>query len=189
MDPLAFVRYLSTFGDVVALTTISDLLPDAAEMDPESCYLDFEVTLDSDAPLSDARGSLRFRPRGEPDRRSGRLQQPRRVGRPGRVVRPVGRADHPDPGGDGVRAGGAVRPRHEPQPGRPAAGSVPGRPARWRAERPAAPGGLGGASGGPAGSTAGRREPPRLRAGCVPAVTVPDANRAVSGSTPRGWTA
>jgi two-component system chemotaxis sensor kinase CheA len=52
MDPLAFVRYLSTFGDVVALTTLTDLLPDAAEMDPECCYLDFEVTMDSDASLS-----------------------------------------------------------------------------------------------------------------------------------------
>jgi two-component system chemotaxis sensor kinase CheA len=52
MDPLAFVRYLSTFGDVVSLTTLCDLLPDASRMDPECCYLDFEVTLDSDAPLA-----------------------------------------------------------------------------------------------------------------------------------------
>lgn len=49
MDPQAFLRYLTTLGDIIHLTTITDALPDAAEMDPESCYLGFEVTLRSQA--------------------------------------------------------------------------------------------------------------------------------------------
>ncbi|MBM4132252.1 MAG: chemotaxis protein CheA [Nitrospira sp.] len=49
MDPLAFIRYLGTLGDIVHLTTITEALPRADEMDPEACYLGFEVTLRSQA--------------------------------------------------------------------------------------------------------------------------------------------
>lgn len=49
MDPLAFVRYLSTVGQIVALTTLTDSIPNAADMDPETCYLGFEVDLKTDA--------------------------------------------------------------------------------------------------------------------------------------------
>ena len=49
MDPLAFLRYLGTLGDIVQLTTITEALPRADEMDPEACYLGFEVTLRSQA--------------------------------------------------------------------------------------------------------------------------------------------
>jgi two-component system chemotaxis sensor kinase CheA len=49
MDPLSFVRYLSTLGEVVDLTTVADLLPEPEQMDPECCYLAFEVTLSTQA--------------------------------------------------------------------------------------------------------------------------------------------
>ncbi|MDE3118647.1 MAG: chemotaxis protein CheA [Nitrospirota bacterium] len=49
MDPLAFLRYLATVGDIVHLTTITDALPHAEEMDPEACYLGFEISLKSQA--------------------------------------------------------------------------------------------------------------------------------------------
>ncbi len=49
MDPLAFIRYLSTVGHIVSITTITDSLPEAADMDPETCYLGFEIDLQSDA--------------------------------------------------------------------------------------------------------------------------------------------
>jgi two-component system, chemotaxis family, sensor kinase CheA len=49
MDPLAFIRYLSTVGHIVSITTITDGLPEAADMDPETCYLGFEIDLQSDA--------------------------------------------------------------------------------------------------------------------------------------------
>lgn len=49
MDPQAFLRYLTTLGDIIHLTTIADGLPSAADMDPEACYLGFEVSLSSQA--------------------------------------------------------------------------------------------------------------------------------------------
>jgi two-component system chemotaxis sensor kinase CheA len=49
MDPLSFIRYLDTLGEVVSLTTLADAMPDADEMDPESCYLGFEIDLKSNA--------------------------------------------------------------------------------------------------------------------------------------------
>jgi two-component system, chemotaxis family, sensor kinase CheA len=49
MDPFAFIRYLSTLGQIVSITTLMDSLPDAAEMDPETSYLGFEIDLQSDA--------------------------------------------------------------------------------------------------------------------------------------------
>lgn len=49
MDPLSFIRYLSTLGDVVNLITITDHIPDIDHMDAETCYLGFEVVLKSSA--------------------------------------------------------------------------------------------------------------------------------------------
>ena len=49
MDPLSFVRCLSTLGRIVKLVTVMDAIPPADEMDPESCYLGFEISFDSDA--------------------------------------------------------------------------------------------------------------------------------------------
>ncbi|MBF0344508.1 MAG: chemotaxis protein CheA [Nitrospirae bacterium] len=48
MDPLSFINYLSRYGDITCLTTLYNNLPDAEEMDPESCYLSFEVSFHSD---------------------------------------------------------------------------------------------------------------------------------------------
>jgi two-component system chemotaxis sensor kinase CheA len=49
MDPLSFIRYLSTLGDVVNLITITDKIPSIDKMDAETCYLGFEVVLKSSA--------------------------------------------------------------------------------------------------------------------------------------------
>ncbi|MBP9148272.1 MAG: Hpt domain-containing protein, partial [Rhodoferax sp.] len=43
MDPLSFIRYLGTIGKVSAIETITDALPRAENMDPELCYLGFEM--------------------------------------------------------------------------------------------------------------------------------------------------
>jgi two-component system chemotaxis sensor kinase CheA len=42
-DPLSFIRYLATLGRIVHVETLIDALPEAAEMDAESCYLGFEI--------------------------------------------------------------------------------------------------------------------------------------------------
>ncbi|WP_421683097.1 chemotaxis protein CheA [Stutzerimonas urumqiensis] len=45
MDPLGFIRYLATLGEIAHVATISDALPEADTMDPELCYLGFEIDL------------------------------------------------------------------------------------------------------------------------------------------------
>jgi two-component system chemotaxis sensor kinase CheA len=49
MDPLSFIRYLQTLGRISNILTITDALPAAEAMDPEQCYLGFELALHSDA--------------------------------------------------------------------------------------------------------------------------------------------
>jgi two-component system chemotaxis sensor kinase CheA len=49
MDPSSFIRYLSTIGDIITLTTDDSALPGLAELDPESCYLTFEIDFKSEA--------------------------------------------------------------------------------------------------------------------------------------------
>lgn len=49
MDPLSFIRYLGTLGQIVHIVTLLDAIPPAASMDPEICYLGFEVSFKSQA--------------------------------------------------------------------------------------------------------------------------------------------
>jgi len=49
MDPISFIRYLATVGDIASLVTLPDAMPAADEMDAESCYLGFEIGLDTGA--------------------------------------------------------------------------------------------------------------------------------------------
>ena len=49
MDPLSFLRYLTTLGDLVRVRTGYSRLPAPTDMDPESCYLDFDIDFDSAA--------------------------------------------------------------------------------------------------------------------------------------------
>lgn len=49
MDPLCQLRYLVTLGEIVHLITITDGMPPAADMDPEVCYLGFEIAFRSAA--------------------------------------------------------------------------------------------------------------------------------------------
>ncbi len=49
MDPLSFLNYLQTLGSIVGLETLHGNLPVLDELDPESCYLGFEIEFQSDA--------------------------------------------------------------------------------------------------------------------------------------------
>ncbi|MER7008837.1 chemotaxis protein CheA [Dactylosporangium sp. NPDC000555] len=60
MDPLSFLRYLSTMGTVVRLITAADALPRADEADPERCYLGFEVEFVTEAAKSDIENVFEF---------------------------------------------------------------------------------------------------------------------------------
>ncbi|HOE43515.1 MAG TPA: chemotaxis protein CheA [Rhodoferax sp.] len=49
MDPLSFIRYLGTLGKIIGIATLTDALPNAEQMDPEICYLGFEIAFQSKA--------------------------------------------------------------------------------------------------------------------------------------------
>ncbi len=49
MDPAAFLRYLLSLGEIVHMTTLFDAMPEPEDMDPEECYLGFELSLRSHA--------------------------------------------------------------------------------------------------------------------------------------------
>lgn len=52
MDPLSFIRYLGTIGSIAGIVTLPDGLPEAQQMDPETCYLGYEIAFRSDADKS-----------------------------------------------------------------------------------------------------------------------------------------
>ena len=49
MDPVVLLRYLLSLGEIVHMTTVADALPEAKDMDPEACYLGFEMRFRSHA--------------------------------------------------------------------------------------------------------------------------------------------
>lgn len=49
MDPISFLRYLGKIGRIVRIVTIPDAIPVADEMDPEICYLGFEIAFSTEA--------------------------------------------------------------------------------------------------------------------------------------------
>jgi two-component system chemotaxis sensor kinase CheA len=60
MDPLSFIRYLATLGDLVRVETLTDGMPEAESMDPESCYLGFEIALRTAASRSEIENVFEF---------------------------------------------------------------------------------------------------------------------------------
>lgn len=50
LDPLSFIRHLGTLGTLCAVRTHPDRVPTLETLDAESCWLDFEILLQSDAP-------------------------------------------------------------------------------------------------------------------------------------------
>jgi len=60
MDPLSFLRYLATIGTVTDVVTSAEGMPDLDEMDPETCYLAFEVQLLTAAPKAEIEGVFEF---------------------------------------------------------------------------------------------------------------------------------
>jgi two-component system chemotaxis sensor kinase CheA len=47
LDPLSFIRHLGKLGTITGIVTLPDAIPAAGEMDPESCYLGFEIAFNS----------------------------------------------------------------------------------------------------------------------------------------------
>lgn len=49
MDPLSFLRYLQTLGEIIHIATLTDAMPSVDSWDAESCYLGFDIDFRSDA--------------------------------------------------------------------------------------------------------------------------------------------
>ena len=49
MDPLSFIRYLATLGQIEQLVTVHDAVPTLDALDPEACFLGFEIAFRSSA--------------------------------------------------------------------------------------------------------------------------------------------
>jgi two-component system, chemotaxis family, sensor kinase CheA len=49
LDPLSFIRYLGKLGTITGIVTLPDAIPAAGEMDPDSCYLGFEIAFNSES--------------------------------------------------------------------------------------------------------------------------------------------
>ncbi len=60
MDPLSFLRYLGTLGEIVSITTLADAMPAAQEMNAETCYLGFEIDFKSEADKETIAGVFEF---------------------------------------------------------------------------------------------------------------------------------
>ncbi|RIA21329.1 two-component system chemotaxis sensor kinase CheA [Ectopseudomonas oleovorans] len=60
MDPLVFLRYLATFGELLHVEPVLDHLPGFDPLDPETCYLGLEVAFRSDAEQTQIEGAFDF---------------------------------------------------------------------------------------------------------------------------------
>jgi two-component system chemotaxis sensor kinase CheA len=60
MDPLSFIRYLGTIGRIVHIVPLCQGIPPAEEMDPESCYMAFEINFESTAEKSTIESVFEF---------------------------------------------------------------------------------------------------------------------------------
>ncbi|MDD5249757.1 MAG: chemotaxis protein CheA [Rhodocyclaceae bacterium] len=60
MDPLAFLRYLTTFGRIERIVTLADAVPRLSELDAEACYLGFEVGYHTDVDKATIEGAFEF---------------------------------------------------------------------------------------------------------------------------------
>jgi len=49
MDPMSFIRFLSTIGEIKHIETLDDNFPALASFDPENLYFAYEIALQSDA--------------------------------------------------------------------------------------------------------------------------------------------
>ncbi len=43
-DPLSFLRYLGTFGEIIHVETLTDKVPRLSELEPDECHLGFEIS-------------------------------------------------------------------------------------------------------------------------------------------------
>jgi two-component system, chemotaxis family, sensor kinase CheA len=60
MDPLSFIRYLGKLGTISGIVVLPQALPVADEMDPEVCYLGYEIAFQSTCSKTDIENAFEF---------------------------------------------------------------------------------------------------------------------------------
>lgn len=60
MDPLSFIRYLTTLGTIVGIVIVDDALPPLAQFDAENSYLGFEMAFKTDADKAKIEAAFEF---------------------------------------------------------------------------------------------------------------------------------
>jgi two-component system chemotaxis sensor kinase CheA len=60
LDPYSFIRYLTEKGEIQHIRTVSDRIPEAEYMNPELCYLGFEIDFRSTVTKSDIENIFEF---------------------------------------------------------------------------------------------------------------------------------
>ncbi|HZX33042.1 MAG TPA: chemotaxis protein CheA [Rhodocyclaceae bacterium] len=60
LDPLSFIRYLGTFGRIARMVTLTDSVPPLDSLDPETSYLGYEISYQSDASKAEIEGAFEF---------------------------------------------------------------------------------------------------------------------------------
>ncbi|MES2663003.1 MAG: chemotaxis protein CheA [Pseudomonadota bacterium] len=60
INPLSFLRYLNSQGTIIHIISVSDNMPVASAMNPEICYLGFEIGYQSEAEKSDIADIFEF---------------------------------------------------------------------------------------------------------------------------------
>lgn len=53
LDPMSFIAYLKDIGEIVHIVTIKDAVPKLEEMDPENCYIGFEIDFEGEVNKED----------------------------------------------------------------------------------------------------------------------------------------
>ena len=60
MDPLSFIRYLTTLGTIVGIVIVDDALPPPAQFDAENSYLGFEMAFKTDSDKAKIEAAFEF---------------------------------------------------------------------------------------------------------------------------------
>jgi len=60
MDPLSFIKFLSSLGEIKHIESIVDSFPDAGDFDAETLYFAYEIALKSDASLEEIENTFMF---------------------------------------------------------------------------------------------------------------------------------
>ncbi|MGE5467579.1 MAG: chemotaxis protein CheA [Ignavibacteria bacterium] len=60
LDPLSFIRYLTTFGQIATIETVVDALPLLSDLDPQACHLGFELAYRTEADKAMIEGAFEF---------------------------------------------------------------------------------------------------------------------------------